>query len=127
MPRVTGANVDCRLPLRASDVEFFARALAEKVVDVTVEPTLANLAPPPGSEKFLDVVAKDLLEHHGKCLVVAGEHQPASLHALVHEINAALGNVGTTLYYSEPVEAHPVNNLESLRELCNDIYDEKVE
>src|SRR5258708_2542973 len=127
-PSVTGATADHRLPLRASDVEFFARALREKLVDVTVRPTLGNhAAPPPGSEKFLDVVAKDLLEHRGKCLVVAGEHQPASLHALVHEINAALGNVGTTLYYTEPVEARPVNNLESLRELCSDIYDGKVE
>jgi molybdopterin-containing oxidoreductase family iron-sulfur binding subunit len=127
-PSVTGATADHRLPLRASDVEVFARALAEKVVDVTVRPTLGNpAAPPPGSEKFLDVVAKDLLGHHGKCLVVAGEHQPASLHALVHEINAALGNVGTTLYHAEPVEAQPVNNLESLRELCSDIYDGKVE
>ncbi len=126
-PSVTGATADHRLPLRASDVEVFARALAEKVVDVTVKPTLANPAPPPGSEKFLDVVAKDLLEHHGKCLVVAGEHQPSSVHALVHQINAALGNVGTTLYYTAPVEANPVNNLESLRELCSDIYDGKVE
>jgi MoCo/4Fe-4S cofactor protein with predicted Tat translocation signal len=126
-PSVTGATADHRLPLRASDVEVFARALAEKVVDVTVRLTLANAAPPTGSEKFLDAVAKDLLGHHGRCLVVAGEHQPASLHALVHQINAALGNVGTTLHYTEPVEAHPVNNLESLRELCNDIYDGKVE
>jgi len=127
-PSVTGATADHRLPLRASDVEVFARALAQKVVDVTVRPTLGNpTAPPPGSEKLIDVVAKDLLEHHGKCLVVAGEHQPSSLHALVHEINAALGNVGTTLYYTDPVEAHPVNNLESLRELCADIYDGKVE
>jgi MoCo/4Fe-4S cofactor protein with predicted Tat translocation signal len=127
-PSVTGATADHRLPLRASEVELFARALAEKVVDVTVRPTIGNAAaPPPWSEKFLDVVAKDLLEHHGKCLVVAGEHQPASLHALVHEINAALGNVGATLYYTQPVEAQPVNNLESLRELCSDIYGGKVE
>ena len=126
-PSVTGATADHRLPLRACEVESFARALAGKVVDVTVRPTLANPASPPGSEKFLDVVAKDLLEHHDKCLVVAGEQQPASLHALVHEINAALGNVGTTLYYTQPVEEHPANHLESLRELCADIDGGKVE
>src|SRR5260370_517189 len=38
-PTVTGAPADHRLPLRASDVDVFARALAEKVVDVTVKPT----------------------------------------------------------------------------------------
>jgi len=127
-PSVTGATADHRLPLRASDVEVFARALAQKVVDVTVRPTLDNpTVPPPGSERFLDVVAKDLLEHHGKCLVVAGEHQPSSLHALVHEINAALGNVGSTLYYTPAVEEHPLNHLESFRELCTDIDAGKVD
>ena len=66
-------------------------------------------------------------EARGASLVVAGEHQPAEVHALAHAINAALGNVGTTLYYTEPVEAHPVNHLESLRELCADIEAGKVE
>ena len=130
-PSVTGATADHRLPLRASEVELFARALAAGVRPVTKLDGLAvalNAAvPPPGSEKWIDVVAKDLREHRGKCLVVVGDHQPASLHALAHEINSALDNVGTTLYYTEPVEAHPVNNLESLRELCNDIHDGKVE
>jgi len=129
-PSVTGATADHRLPLRASDVKVFARALAGKVIDVTAklgQSALASPAPPPGSEKWLDAAAKDLLKHQGKCLVVAGEHQPASLHALVHEINAALGNVGTTLYYTQPVEAQPVNHLESLRELCADIDAGKVD
>jgi len=35
--------------------------------------------------------------------------------------NGALGNIGNAVYYTEPVEANPVNNLESLRELCADI------
>jgi len=58
--------------------------------------------------------------------VVAGEQQPAEVHALAHAINAALGNVGNALYYTEPVEASPVNNLESLRELCADMDAGKV-
>jgi molybdopterin-containing oxidoreductase family iron-sulfur binding subunit len=129
-PSVTGATADHRLPLRASDVELFARALAARVIDVTAKVGRLgadSVAPPSGSEKWLDVVAKDLLKYQGKCLVVAGEHQPAPLHALVHEINAALSNVGTTLYYTQPVEERPVNHLESLRELCADIEAGKVE
>jgi len=130
-PSVTGATADHRLPLRASEVELFARALAARVRRVTkLDPLAVALAvavPPFGSEKWLDAVAKDLGEHRGKCLVVAGEQQPASLHALVHVINSALDNVGTTLYYTESVEAQPVNHLESLRELCSDIEAGKVE
>ena len=42
-------------------------------------------------------------------MVVAGEYQPAAVHALAHAINAALGNVGSTLYYTEPLGSDPVN------------------
>jgi molybdopterin-containing oxidoreductase family iron-sulfur binding subunit len=120
-PSVTGATADHRLPLRASEVELFARALAAKLG------LGGSAAPPPAAEKWLDAVAKDLRQNKGTSLVVAGEHQPTEVHALAHAINSALGNVGTTLYYTEPVEANSVNHLESLRELCSDIYDGKVE
>jgi MoCo/4Fe-4S cofactor protein with predicted Tat translocation signal len=117
-PSVTGATADHRWPLRVSEVELFARALAGK---------LGLGGTPPGAEKWLDAVAKDLQKHKGTSLVVAGEHQPAEVHALAHAVNAALGNVGTTLYYTEPVEPQPVNNLDSLRELCADIEADTVE
>src|SRR5882762_5329042 len=114
-PSVTGATADHRLPLRASEVELFTRALAAKLG------LGGSAAVPPDAAKWLDAVGKDLQAHKGTSLVVAGEQQPAEVHALAHAINATLGNVGTTLYYSQPVEAHPVNHLESLRELCSDI------
>ena len=120
-PSVTGATADHRLPLRASEVELFARALTAKL-------GLGGSAViPPDAEKWLEAVAKDLQKHKGASLVVAGEHQPAEVHALAHAINATLGNAGTTLYYTEPVEAHPANHLESLRELCADIDAGRVE
>ena len=50
-------------------------------------------------------------------LVIAGEQQPPLVHALAHAMNAALGNVGKTVYYTEPLEANPVNQIESLRDL----------
>src|SRR6266576_2192460 len=120
-PSVTGASADHRLPLRASEVEPFARAVAEKL-------GLGGSAKvPPAAEKWLAVVARDLEKHKGASLVVAGEQQPAEVHALAHAINAELGNVGATLYYTDPVEAHSVNHLESLRELCADIDANKVD
>src|SRR5437660_6258649 len=120
-PSVTGATADQRLPLRASEVDLFARALAAKLG------LGGATALPADTEKWLDAVARDLQTHKGASLVVAGEQQHAEVHALAHAINAALGNLGATLHYTPPVEERPVNHLESLRELCNDIHDGKVE
>ena len=120
-PSVTGATADHRLPLRASDVGLVARALAAKL-GLGGGATL-----PPTVDKWLDSVVKNLQRFKKNALVVAGEYQPAEVHALVHAINAALGGVGTTLHYTEPVEANPVNQLESFRELCADMDAGKVE
>jgi len=114
-PSVTGSSADHRLPLRASEVEQFARGLAA-LVGLGGSGTLS-----PAAQKWLDAVASDLAKHRGTSLVIAGEFQPPAVHALAHAINAALGNVGTTLYYTEPVEANPVNQLESFTELCADM------
>src|SRR4029077_3111186 len=102
-------------------IELFARALAAKLGH-------SNAVSLPGdAEKWLNTVAADLQKAQGSSLVVAGEQQSATVHALAHAINAALGNVGTTVYYTEPVEAEPVNQLESLRELCADMDAGKVD
>jgi len=119
-PTVTGSSADNRLPLKANDVELFARALAAKLGGGTV-------TAPAGSEKFLEAVAADLAKHKGAGLVVAGEQQSPEVHALAHHINAALGNTGATVYYTEPVEASPVNHTDSLRELCAEIAKGKVD
>jgi len=38
-----------------------------------------------------------------------GEYQPTEIHALAHAINAAWETLGNTVYYTDPVEATPVN------------------
>ncbi len=121
-PSVTGATADNRLPLRSNDVELFARALAAKI-----GPAGATAVAPAGSAKFLDAVASDLLKHRGAGLVVAGEQQSTEVHALAHLLNELLGNAGSTVYYTEPVEANPVNQTESLRDLCSAMTKGKVD
>jgi len=120
-PSVTGSAADHRLPLRASEIELFARAIAAKL-GLGGSATL-----PAAAEKFAEAVAKDLQKNRGTSLVLAGEQQTAEVHALAHAINAALGNAGTTVYYTEPVEANPVNHAESLHELAGDIHKGKVD
>jgi molybdopterin-containing oxidoreductase family iron-sulfur binding subunit len=120
-PSVTGSSADHRLPLRVSEVEQFARALAAKL-GLGGSGTIA-----PATQKWLDAVANDLQKHHGTSLVVPGEFQPPEVHALAHAINASLGNVGSTLFYTEPVEANPVDQLESFTELCADMDARRVD
>src|ERR1700730_6489566 len=81
-PSVTGSSADHRLPLRFLEVQQFARALAAKL-GLGGSGSISAAA-----EKWLDVVVRDLQKNKGRSLVVAGEQQPAEVHALVYAINA---------------------------------------
>ena len=75
-PSLTGAKADHRLPMRASDVEGFARQIAA-AVGVAGAAGAARRA----DAAWIAAVAKDLQAHRGTSLVVAGEYQPAAVHA----------------------------------------------
>ena len=66
-------------------------------------------------------------DHKGSSVVIAGDHQPPAVHAVAHAMNAALGNVGKTVVYTDPVDANPVNQTESLRDLVADMRAGKVD
>jgi MoCo/4Fe-4S cofactor protein with predicted Tat translocation signal len=119
-PSVTGSSADHRLPMRASEVELFARALVGKL-GIDPGATLSGQA-----AEWLEVVATELQKERGSSVVIAGEYQPAAVHALAHAMNAALGNVGKTLYYTEPLVTDE-GNLDSLRALCAEMDQGKVE
>jgi molybdopterin-containing oxidoreductase family iron-sulfur binding subunit len=66
-------------------------------------------------------VQKELEGHRGTSVIIPGDHQPPTLHALAYAMNATLGNVGKTVVYTDPVNANPVNQTESLRDLVSDM------
>ncbi|MGA2985258.1 MAG: TAT-variant-translocated molybdopterin oxidoreductase [Terriglobia bacterium] len=121
-PTVTGAMADHRLPLRAGDVEAFARALADGLGVKS-----GNAAPAHVPAAWIPALVRDLEKHRGACIVIAGEQQPPAVHALAHAMNDALGNVGKTMDYTGPVEANPVNALTSLKELVADMQGGQVD
>ena len=127
MPTSTGARSDHRLPMRPSEIEDIARRLA---IAVGVSGLSSDAAAPRGgnqlSQKWTAAVAKDLMAHRGTGVVIAGEGQPPVVHSLAHAMNSALGNVGTTVVYTDPVEAEPIDQLQSLRELVADMNAGKV-
>src|SRR5437868_7004590 len=121
-PSSTGVKADHRLPLRAVDIEQFARALASYLgVDV------GGGAMNGGAAKFLNVLANDLKAHRGASAVIAGEHQSPEGHAFAHAMNQALGNAGRTVIYTDPVNVNPINQADSLRDLVNDMRGGKVD
>ncbi len=120
-PSLTGAKSDHRLPLRASQMEGFARALAQAV---GVEAGGADL---PDFTRWIAAVAADLQDHRGASLVIAGDQQPPIIHVLAHAMNEALGNVGQTVSYTRPVLANPADSLGSLRELAADMEAGRVQ
>ena len=69
----------------------------------------------------LEASVRDLQKHRGASVVVAGDRQPPGVHGLAHAINQALDNVGKTVIYTDPIEANPVDQMASLRELVKDM------
>jgi molybdopterin-containing oxidoreductase family iron-sulfur binding subunit len=115
MPSTTGGKADHRLPLKPSQIELLARALA---ADVGVAGVNRGAALPATAQAWLTAVRNDLMAHRGASIVVAGESQPPVVHALAHAMNAALGNAGQTVLYTDAVEPHPVDQVQSIRELA---------
>ncbi len=99
-PTITGAKADHRMALPSGMIEEVARALANAVeIDAPVEGGDTLTA---DQARWVEVAARDLRDHAGSSLVVAGESQPPVVHALAHAMNVALGNVGTTVRFIPP-------------------------
>ena len=56
-----------------------------------------------------------------------GDEQPPAVHAICHAINGVLGNTGVTVLHTDPVASAPASQLQSLRELVDDINGGKVD
>ncbi len=114
---VSGSLADHRFPVKSSAVPAIAYQLAKACgVD----------APEPGTPapEWLNAVAQDLQKSKGRCVVIPGEYQPESVHLAAYAINAALGNIGSTVRIFEGVEP---DNTHSLDELTQDLNAGKVE
>ena len=124
MPTPTGSVADHRLPIRASQVESLARAIAQAL---GVSGVAAGSGLSDKENAWAAAVAKDLQAHAGSSVVVVGDEQPAIVHGLAHAINQNLGNVGATVQYIAPVETQPVNQLEQITELVNEMRGGQVQ
>jgi MoCo/4Fe-4S cofactor protein with predicted Tat translocation signal len=120
---VTGTMADHRLRLPHARVADFALALAGALASRGVAVVGADGGAAAGASKrlgederkFLNALAADLVAHRGRSVVLAGSGQPAEVHALAHAMNAALGNVGPVVRYTEePETPHQTGSLRDL-------------
>ncbi|MGC1449932.1 MAG: TAT-variant-translocated molybdopterin oxidoreductase [Candidatus Sulfotelmatobacter sp.] len=123
-PSSTGAKADHRLAVRADVIETCAAVLSKPNRIAIKEVTAAAGE---AAERFFYALSQDLQRSVGSSLVLAGDHQPPHVHALAHVINAQLGNVGKTVFYTDPVDANPINQTESLKDLVADMRGGKVD
>jgi molybdopterin-containing oxidoreductase family iron-sulfur binding subunit len=117
-PTTTGASADHRISARPTEIESIARTIA------------AGSGAKVGGASLTakgESIARDLAEHKGASIIIVGDDQPPMIHVLAHALNAALGNVGKTVFYTDPIEANSVDQTQSLRELINDIDAGQVE
>ena len=103
---LTGAMADHRLRLESRQIAPFLAALAARLAPPNAgAASLAGAGVPGVDPRWIDALAKDLLANRGKGLIVAGERQPAAVHAAVCALNTYLGNTGTTVSYFETKDA----------------------
>ena len=124
-PSVTGAMADHRLRMRSTDIVGLARFLAKSLGIATGFEGPGSLSV--GEGVWISTAARDLQRHRGSCVVLAGEPQPPIVHALCHAMNEALGNVGKTVVYTDPVEANSIDQRQSLEALVSDMKSGQVE
>jgi molybdopterin-containing oxidoreductase family iron-sulfur binding subunit len=108
---ITGAMADHRFAVKSADIASIANAMAEGAAQPS---WVANLL-------------QDLDAHRGRSIILAGEMQPPEVHLIAHVMNSRFGNVGKTVFYTDPVEFNPVSHVESLRRLAEDMSAGRVE
>jgi molybdopterin-containing oxidoreductase family iron-sulfur binding subunit len=117
VPTITGAMADHRQALRPSEIAPTARALAHAL---GVE---GGVPAPEPARGWVSRAARDLLANRGRCLVIAGERQPAEMHALAHAINERLGAIGKTVQLIPAL----VPELDSIEDLAAEMRAGKVD
>ncbi|HVS20655.1 MAG TPA: TAT-variant-translocated molybdopterin oxidoreductase, partial [Pyrinomonadaceae bacterium] len=134
-PTTTGASADHRFPVKPSEMTSIAQSVAalsphmlpgKPMLGQPVDQRQAYFFVPEIRSDWIIAMVRDL-EQNGPSIVIVGDEQPPIVHALAHQANAWLGNVGKTVFYTDAIEANSVDQTQSLRELVNDIDAGKVD
>ena len=117
---ITGAKADHRLPVKGGDVEDVARQVAAAMAG----PVTGKYA------AWAKAVADDLKAAGTGGLVIAGDTQPAAVHAIAYAINEQLGSTGPdgAVTFVDHIDAYdPKTGPLGLEALVADLTADKVE
>jgi molybdopterin-containing oxidoreductase family iron-sulfur binding subunit len=119
----TGFKAEHRLAVKPSEVAGLAAALAIEVGAGGA----SGLIWTDHQMKYLQGLAADLKASAGKSVVIPGEYAAPAVHAAAYAINQALGNVGKTVVYTDPVNPMPSIQGDDLKALVADMSAGKVD
>ena len=121
---LTGFKAEHRLQLRPSQVAAFSAALANAVGAGGAQ---SGASWTQHESTFLQGVAADLKASAGRCVVIPGEFAAPEVHLAAFAMNEALGNVGKTVVYTDPVNPMPSIQMDDLKSLVADMNAGKVD
>ena len=128
-PTLTGGRADNRLALSPYALEALVWRLAARLGVPSVASVSSSL--PHASDREIErwekALADTLEANRGRAIIAAGGSLSAPTRALVHTMNAALGNTGRTIFTIAPVDALPVNHAESIARLTADMLANHVD
>lgn len=105
----TGANADYRVSVKPSEKGLILAALYNEVAGLMNGAKVATTAPT--NTKYIQQVAKELVDNKGASLVVDGSNDKA-IQKLVLALNQMLGNFGSTISYAAPALIKKGNDVE---------------
>ena len=118
---VTGMSADNRIAMNSMDISRVAAAIAAgvgmsggKLASAAEELDLTE-----HQTKVVEAIISDLNSHKGRSVVLAGDRQPAEVHALVAAINQHLGNAGKTVLYMAEEHGNRMKDMAALVKAMN--------
>lgn len=113
---VTGGAADHRMSVQSGKMAGFVQALSD-AIDGSQKGGEVDRALP-YRERLVAAMAQDLVDNASQSVLVAGRTQSKEVHAAVHALNKKLGNVGTTVTYSQLPDADRPMCLDVIKSLA---------
>ena len=119
---ITGSYADNRLRLKTSEIEPFIYALANYLSgSISGLSAFANVTNALSVHDWVQKLGDELLANRGESVVSVGNEYSAGAHAAVAAINAALGNIGSTVTYHQLPHISVHDDREAFAEAVNEM------